>query len=114
MHYVANTTYHALQHGPSKGWIRFTDKTLPCPINNLIQKYGDLEELNAIAARDSRYTVEIDADTAKVADIEAARSCAIWPDATLQELRDETALRARLPGLLADFRADIEALGFTY
>lgn len=47
-------------------------------------------------------------------DLEAARSCAIWPDATLEQLRDEKALRDRLPGLLQEFRKDVESLGFTY
>ena len=46
--------------------------------------------------------------------IEHARSCAIWPDATLEQLRDEKALADRLPALMAEFRKDVEALGFTY
>ncbi len=47
-------------------------------------------------------------------DLEAARSCAIWPEATAEELRDEEKLKARLPALLQEFRRDIEALGFVY
>jgi hypothetical protein len=50
----------------------------------------------------------------KKADIEAARACAVWPDATLEQLRDKEALEARLPALMAEFRKDIESLGFTF
>ena len=46
--------------------------------------------------------------------IEAARSAAIWPDATLEQLQDEEQLKARLPGLLAEFRAAVESLGFEW
>ena len=47
-------------------------------------------------------------------DIEAARKTAIWPDATLEQLQDEEQLKARLPGLLAEFRTAIESLGFEW
>ena len=47
-------------------------------------------------------------------DIEAARATAIWPDATLEQLQDEEQLKARLPGLLAEFRTAIESLGFEW
>lgn len=46
--------------------------------------------------------------------IEAARKTAIWPDATLEQLQDEEQLKARLPGLLAEFRTAIEGLGFEW
>ena len=47
-------------------------------------------------------------------DLEAARKTAIWPDATLEQLQDEEQLKARLPGLLAEFRAAVESLGFEW
>jgi len=50
----------------------------------------------------------------KEIDLEAARSCAVWPDATLEQLQDKDALVARLPALMADFKSDMESLGFTY
>ena len=46
--------------------------------------------------------------------LEAARSSAIWPDATLEQLQDKDQLMARLPELMESFKADIEALGFEY
>lgn len=45
---------------------------------------------------------------------EYARSTAVWPDATLGQLLDKDAMLARLPALMADFKAAIESLGFTY
>ena len=47
-------------------------------------------------------------------DLEAAQATAIWPDATLEQLQDEEQLKARLPGLLAEFRAAVESLGFEW
>lgn len=46
--------------------------------------------------------------------LEAARSCAIWPDATLEQLQDEVALTERLPALMVEFKKDVESLGLTY
>lgn len=46
--------------------------------------------------------------------LEYARNSAVWPDATLEQLRDKEALTARLPGLLADFKADVEKLGLVW
>ena len=46
--------------------------------------------------------------------LEAARSCAVWPDATLEQLQDEKLLMQRLPDLMKEFKKDIEALGFIY
>ena len=50
----------------------------------------------------------------KEAELENARACAIWPDATLEQLRDKEALEARLPKLLEDFKKDVEELGFVF
>jgi hypothetical protein len=53
----------------------------------------------------------------KARELDAARSAAIWPDATDAELTApdlEARLIARLPALMAAFRADIEAQGFTF
>ncbi|WCW41026.1 hypothetical protein KK196_19045 [Pseudomonas aeruginosa] len=53
----------------------------------------------------------------KVRDLAAARSCAVWPEATDEQLSApraelEAALLERLPALLAEMRRDIEAAGF--
>ena len=46
--------------------------------------------------------------------IKAARSCAIWPDATLEQLQDKKALTDRLPALMAEFETDVVKLGFIF
>lgn len=53
----------------------------------------------------------------KERELDAARRCAVWPDATDEELTApdlKDRLLARLPKLLEDFRRDIEALGMVF
>ena len=50
----------------------------------------------------------------KEPDLEGARRCAVWPDATLEQLTDKDALTKRLPELLKDFKSDVESIGFVY
>ena len=55
----------------------------------------------------------------KERELDKARSSAIWPDATDEQLsvpREElkAALLARLPGLVAEFRAAMDAIGFEW
>lgn len=55
----------------------------------------------------------------KARELDHARSCAIWPDATDEQLCAEpevlkTALIERLPALMAEFKAAVEHFGFTY
>ena len=47
-------------------------------------------------------------------DIEAARRCAVWEDATIEQLQSKEALKARLPALMHEFKAVIESLGMEY
>ena len=51
---------------------------------------------------------------AKPANLEYARSTAVWPDATIEQLRDKAALEARLPALLAEFKAAMLSAGFLW
>jgi hypothetical protein len=127
MHYVANTCYHAgnrdcnglrkdesrqIRNGKTGqlAWILETTAKLPqyvdsgtCPTETATQRYvpwcriGEGKERN----------------------FAAARSCAVWPEATDDQLsleRPELAalLLARLPRLIADFRADMTAAGFMW
>lgn len=53
----------------------------------------------------------------KARELDKARSAAIWPDATDEELTApglKDRLEARLPTLMAEFRAAVESLGFTW
>ena len=49
----------------------------------------------------------------KEPDLEAARSCAIWPDAELSDFTEEK-LNARLPELLAELKSIVEDLGMIF
>ena len=49
----------------------------------------------------------------KEIDLEAARECAYWEEATLEDLTEEN-LFNRLPELVNSFKKDIEAVGFTF
>ena len=49
----------------------------------------------------------------KEPDLEAARACAIWPDAELKDFTKEN-LEARLPKLLKELKKIVENLGMTY
>jgi hypothetical protein len=55
----------------------------------------------------------------KARELDRARSAAVWPDATDEQLCADpeelrAVLRARLPGLVAEFRADVERIGFLW
>lgn len=50
-------------------------------------------------------------------ELDSARSCAIWPEATAEELCSDNLkelLEARLPKLVSDFKEVVESLGFIY
>lgn len=47
-------------------------------------------------------------------DLEAARSCAKWEDATLEQLRDKELLESRLPQIVNDLKETVESLWFKF
>ncbi len=51
---------------------------------------------------------------AKNGNLDYARSTAIWPEASLDELQSEVILKMRLPDLMKEFQQAMESLGFTY
>jgi len=106
MYYVENTMYHADEHGPKYAHLYQKDVFG----DSHCIKYGDIEEMQKIVDENEGYYLVIDTKTAKTADLEAARSCAIWPDATLEQLQDRKVLEARLPGLMKEFENDIMEL----
>jgi hypothetical protein len=90
LHYIANTVYNA---GDLDHWGLRKGETGP-------GKYHLIGE-------------------GKERELDHARSSAIWPEATDEQLlvsKEEldAALKARLPGLLAEFREAVESFGFTY
>lgn len=121
MHYVANTVYHARQHGANRAWVYFTGSSDPMNIGETKERcvgYVKADEARKVEAVDG-YRVQWDEKTVKVQNLDYARSCAVWPEATDEQLclpsGELTALlEARLPALLAAMRADIEAAGFVW
>jgi hypothetical protein len=125
MHYIANTVYHAKENGPTHAWVYFKGQgaTDPLGLGSDGEKERLLGYLDADKARAAEtqpgYTVKWDEKTVKVRNLDHARSTAVWPDATDEQLQAPAAelaqaLAERLPALLAAFRADIEAAGFIW
>ena len=96
LHYISNAVYHAGDkdcHGLRKGEFR---------------QHKSLGKIQNGGGRTGE---------GKERDFEAARSCAVWPDATDEELSApdlEQKLLARLPALMEEFKLAVESLGFTY
>lgn len=116
MHYVANTMYHASEHGANRAFVYYTGCADPLGIE--AKKERLLGYVDADKAREAEgkagYRVVWDEKTAKVANLEYARSSAVWPDATPEQLRSKAALNARLPALMAEFKAAMENVGLIY
>jgi hypothetical protein len=120
LHYIANTCYHVLEHGPKYAWIYY------CGLQDPLQfKETNTEELlGYITAEQAKRALEVpgyrvvwDEKTCKVRNLDAARASAIWPDATDEELTAPglpERLHARLPKLLEEFRQAVESLGLVY
>ena len=130
MHYVANTVYfagdkdcHGLREGETRQ-LRNGKTNLPAWEPVVFDAEGEQHSARGFPYIDSAKRPPKDGDVTyipwlrvgegKQPNIEAARSSAIWPDATLDQLLDEDVLAERLPALLADFQADVEGLGLTF
>ena len=125
MHYVGNTVYHAgdrdcwgLRKGETRqirngktgqlAWKLEADKSLPVYVD------ADTQPLETATMRYVPWNRD---GEGKARELQAARSCAVWPDATDEELLApdlEARLRERLPRLMDEFRKDVESLGFTF
>jgi hypothetical protein len=72
-----------------------------CPTEQVLVKYIPWEKIGE----------------GKERELDRARACAVWPEATDKELTAsdlKERLEARLPKLLSDFRAAVESIGFTW
>ena len=119
LHYVANTMYHADEHGPKKGWIKTKGSAVKltscveyCAIEKADTRMSEIEKETGLK-RELMF-LEVDPKTAKTANLEHSRSSSIWPEATPEQLRDKEALTARLPALMQDFKKAVETLGLKY
>lgn len=117
MHYIANTVYHAtaISKHQDKFHTYLTDPELGIRKQHLGIHTGD--EVKAIRARygnDCVTTEEWFNGMAKGEDLAAARRSAVWPDATIENLKDKEQLTARLPALMSEFQSDVESLGLAF
>lgn len=116
----------AVHHNDNKsGGYQFKDKFTfsgfncqwyACPFDSL----REANEFKAALKLPHEFvTVATEWSQGKERDFDAARNCALWPDATNEQLslpraELEALLLARLPALIAEFRAAIEAIGFMW
>jgi hypothetical protein len=93
----------------------FDARWYECPFDT---ESGALNFLYALQHCEPKFTtVAVAWGKGKARELDAARRSAVWPDATDEELTApglRERLDARLPGLLTEFRAAMEKLGFVW
>lgn len=114
MHYVANTIYHASRIEEYNNFVYLCVSKFS--IDKLLGIFTEakIEELKSYFGASNIRVLKEAESTNKEVNIDSARHCACWPDATLAQLQSETELLSRLPKLLKEFQRDIESLGFTF
>lgn len=100
-----------------------TGLTLPwykCPFDRQEEAQEFLEACRQLAPKITVFQEKFTkVGKGKERELNAARTSAVWPDATDEELSVEpdelkAALLARLPALMAEFKQAVESLGFVY
>lgn len=136
MHMVANTIYHAGNRdhwGLKKGEFRQHTSRGKHQANGVegvphwrLEILGMPKEREIYATEkpddmklEARWVPEGIVGDGKERDFKAARHCAVWPEATDEQLSAEPEvlkqmLLDRLPALMEAFKADVEKLGFVY
>lgn len=119
MHYVANTVYHAQSYGPQYAWVYYTGPSDPLGIEGVKERLLGYVKVDTARKAEGKpgYRVVWDEKSSKIANLDHARSSAVWPEATDDELLApglEMRLQARLPRIMEEFKAAIESLGFVY
>lgn len=123
MHYVANTLYHAGDrdcYGLRKG--ERAPILGPDKVPTWVPKIKPAEYITGHEQPPAvlvEYEVWSRVGEGKERDLDAARTSAVWPDATDEELCQErpqleAALKARLPALVAEFKQTMLDVGFIY
>ena len=109
--------------GPKYTFTGYAAKWHECPFDIKEQAEAFAEAMNkfylAESGDDRIQFVEVPTSWAegKERNLNAARECAVWSEATDEELCApdlKEKLEARLPSLMAQFRADMEAAGFMW
>ncbi len=119
MYYVANTIYHADQHGATHAWVYYSGQADPLNVGGSKERLVGYEKAEVARKAEGAegYRVEWDTKTEKVRNLAYARSSAVWSEATDDDLTApglKERLEARLPALLVEFRAAVESLGFVW
>ena len=109
MYYIENTMYHAKKISKLQGKYYFY---LEGKLIKIVNE-DEAAEMKMKYGVNGKF-VEYFNPLAKEPNLEVARSCAIWPDATIEQLQDEKQLLARLPILIEDFRNKMLGLGFVW
>ncbi len=120
MHYVANTIYFAgdkdhngLAKGEVKQLINGKTKQLAWKLadGGVGHRYIDADE------QPEGYVPWTRTGEGKARELDYARSSAVWPEATDEDLTApglKERLEARLPALMIEFKAAVESLGLVY
>ena len=93
----------------------FADKWHECPFDSEVEAVNFLYALQHCEPKIAKVPTAWSEGKARGLDL--ARSAAVWPDATDEELTSpglRERLEERLPGLLVEFRAAVEGAGFTW
>lgn len=136
LHYIANTVYHAsdrdhrgllkgekrqLRNGRTK--LPVWERVVRNDKGEAVQFRGGSDWVESEQKPVEKLTVDFEpvwiTGEGKERDLKAARSCAVWPEATDEELMQEpeklkAALMARHDKLMEDFKTAVESLGFTF
>lgn len=122
LHYISGTTYHAddrdyngLREGETG---KLCWKLEKADHSENLPQYVDSDE-RPVGSVTYVYKPLSHIGKGKARELAAARGCAVWPEATDEQLclpkEELTALlTARLPALMAEFKKDMESLGFVY
>jgi hypothetical protein len=93
----------------------YAEKWHECPFNNESEALDFLKALQTCSPK--FVSVPTAWGEGKDRELDSARSAAVWPEATDEDLTApglKERLEARLPALLVEFRAAVESLGFTW
>ena len=113
-----NTPGDNYRFKPKYTFAGFADKWHDCPFDSQAEANEFAGAMNsAIGVEFAQIPVEY--SEGKARELDHARSCAVWPEASDAELSVpkaelEAVLMARLPAMMAEFRATVESLGFDY
>lgn len=105
------------QFDPNYTFTGFGKTWYDCPFDSRILADEWAKALNGGSVRFA--SIPTAYSQGKARELDSARSAAVWPEATDEQLSVDSeelrlVLEARLPGLIAAFKADIEAIGFKW